>query len=146
MKRIILALLIIPFIFSCFKKDVDVRDQYVGTWKYNVTGGINTYNGSQILESFPLINDGSLTIAKSGENGLLIDKKEFTLQGDQLTTDPDQIELISPGQAFIIATAKIISGKVTATKITHTSSLTGTWTFGNSRGPLSGELLVTLTR
>lgn len=146
MKKTLLSLIIIVFIASCSKKEVDVRDQYVGTWKFKTTGAINTYNNGQIAESLPVSDEGTLTISKSGENGLLIDSKEFMLEGDQLTADPEQIEFSTPQQAYIIATAKTTSGSVSANKILHKSSVEGTWSYGNLRGPVRGELVVIMTK
>ncbi|CAG5009429.1 hypothetical protein DYBT9275_04496 [Dyadobacter sp. CECT 9275] len=145
MKNLLLSLITILFIASCSKKDVDVRDQYVGTWKYKSTGGVNTYNNGQIAESLPWNDNGTLTISKSGENGLLIDEKEFILEGDQLTADSDEMRFNTPLGASVLALAET-TGEVSSGKITYTSSIEGTWTFGSSRGPVAGEIVTTMTK
>ncbi|WP_149243258.1 hypothetical protein [Dyadobacter sp. 32] len=146
MKKTLLSLIIIVLIASCSKKEVDIRDQYVGTWKFKTTGAIITYNNGQIAESLLVSDEGTLTISKSGENGLLIDGKEFTLEGDQLTSDPEEIAFSTPQQAYVVAKAKTTSGSVSPNKILHKSSVEGTWTYGSLRGPVQGEVLVTMSK
>lgn len=123
--------------------DIDIRDQYVGTWKFNINGSLTVYHNSESSTS-PINHSGTTTISKSGKNHLIIEGKEYLVDGTHLSSNPESINETSSGVNFVgTATENGILGDGV---ITINSSIKGTWNGGGVSGTFSGSSKTTLTK
>jgi hypothetical protein len=129
---------------SCKKDNADPRDQYVGTWQNKETGSVTVYYAGESV-TVPIDETGTANISKSGENDLMLDGKLFTLNGNNLTSNPESVTQTANG-VNMVGTATY-SGQLGSNIITINSSITGTWLDSNGKtGNLSGTVVNTLTK
>ena len=146
-KLFTLITIIFSFIFfsSCKKEEVDDRDQYVGTWNYQVTGALTLYSNGQSIGIMDLDDNGSLDITKSGESDLMIDGELFTVSGSNISMQP-LTETSSEDGVTIIGT-QTGSGVLGSNTISINLSITGTWNASDgTSGNLSGSYTMSLTK
>jgi len=130
---------------GCMKEDIDPRDQYVGTWQYKEIGNITFYYAGESIGTSPIDDKGTASISKSGENGLMIDGKLFTVNGNRLSSDTENITETDNGNN-IVGTVTY-SGQLGSSIITMNSSITGTWSnYSGVTGNFSGTSVRTLTK
>ena len=130
---------------SCKKEEVDDRDQYVGTWNYQVTGALTLYSNGQSIGIMDLDDNGSLDITKSGESDLMIDGELFTVSGSNISMQP-LTETSSEDGVTIIGT-QTGSGVLGSNTISINLSITGTWNASDgTSGNLSGSYTRSLTK
>ena len=130
---------------SCKKEEVDDRDQYVGTWNYQVTGALTLYSNGQSIGIMDLDDNGSLDITKSGESDLMIDGELFTVSGSNISMQP-LTETSSEDGVTIIGT-QTGSGVLGSNTISINLSITGTWNASDgTSGNLSGSYTMSLTK
>lgn len=130
---------------SCKKDNVDVRDQYVGTWQYKQTGSLTLFQNGQSIGTVPIDEKGTSYISKSGKSDLLIDQQVFSLNGTKLTSDPESITQTGSG-VNMVGTA-VYSGQLGSSILTINSSITGTWSNNNGgAGNFSGTIVQTMTK
>lgn len=134
---------------SCSKDDVpqvaqDPRDQYVGTWNSISSGSLTLFQNGQSVGTFPINDNGPVTISKSGSNSLIIDGKTYTVNGNNLTSPPTPVTEKANG-VVIVATEN--SNGTLGSNIIINNTVTGTWNNSNgASGNLSGSYVTTLTR
>ena len=130
---------------GCKKENVDVRDQYVGTWQYKSVGSLTLYYNGESAGTVPIDETGTADISKSGDNDLIIDGQRFTVTGNNLTSNPESITETDNG-VNIVGTATY-SGQLGNNLITVNSSITGTWSNSDGyTGNFSGTVVNTFTK
>lgn len=152
MKKILhftgLAIIMSMTFVACSSDDdsnADPRDQYVGTWQASETGNITMYHSGQAIATTPINQTGTMNISKSGENGLNIDGKVFTLNGNSLTANPESISETEDGTNMVGTV--IYSGQASSGIITINREYTGTWSHSSGEsGNFSGSSVITLTK
>ena len=147
LKFLMLGLLFVSLsgLTGCKKNDIDPRDQYVGTWQYKEIGSLTLYYAGESIGTVPIDETGTANVSKSGENGLMIDGKLFTVNDNKLSSDPESVTETDNG-VNIVGTATY-SGQLGSNIITINSSITGTWSNSNgATGNFSGTTVRTLTK
>jgi hypothetical protein len=144
LKIMFLSLVLATVFISCKKEDADVRDKYVGTWKYVTVGSVNvSIMGQQ--QTQPVAESGTASITKSGEKDLLINGLIFTLSGNSLSAEPQTESMTQDGITANIITT--YSGTVaSASLITINSTITGTVLVTGLSGNVTGNSISTFTK
>lgn len=133
-------------ISSCKKEEIDIRDQYVGTWNFSQNGSITLYYYGDVLGTSPLDENGTMVIEKVGDDYLLIGGKRFRVDGDRLSADPEPINEYGDNGVIITGT-ETANGRLGSNLITLESKMTGTWKNAyNESGNFSGKIINTLTK
>lgn len=148
MNKALLPLIIILFFTSCSKKDVDIRDQYVGTWQYQMGIVYATIQNGRVVETIADENYdyGTVTISKSDENGLSINGQIFRLEGNQLiSVEAVEGDDYTPQRADVYFST-VLSGQLRTDNIVLQGAMTGSWIAGVYTGPIEGTVRYTLTR
>ncbi len=124
---------------------VDSRDAYVGTWNYKEIGSVTLYYSGSSIGTVPIDTSGTNKVSKSGNSGLIIDGKLFTVNDNKLSSDPESITETKNG--FNIVGTATYTGQLGSNMITINSSVTGTWSNSNgATGNFSGTSVRTLTK
>ena len=149
MKKVLLLLLLTPFIFSsCSKDDPNIVDDYVDTWNLTATGTIQMLDSKGATVG-SLSVDNSLEsdqITKEGSNQLNIDNWVATVSGSSLSIEPTT-QPISIIIGFSPTTANVkYTGTISKNLIKITETYSGTWTQENGSGTISGSIVYTYTR
>lgn len=133
---------------SCSKDDnasVDPRDQYVGRWEVSERGSFTIFQFGENIGTIPINNESVVHISKTGENGLKIGNISFTLNGNNLSANP-QSETYNQEGVTMVGTSTY-SGSVSSSIITITSDITGSWSNNQgASGDFSGSVISTLQR
>lgn len=132
---------------SCSSDDdnTDPRDKYVGTWQSKTLGSLTVYHNGEPTGTIPINETGTTVISKSGENNLNIGGKIYTLNGNSLTSNPENVTITQDG-VNMVGTATY-SGQGSSEIITINSDYVGTWSHSNGNtGNFSGTVVMTLTK
>lgn len=128
---------------SCSDDDIDIRDQYVGTWKYNSNGSFTIYHNGESSTS-PINDSGTRTISKSGKSHLMIGDKLYLVNDSRLSSDPESFSETNYGVSLVgTITEKGILGDGV---ITINGSITGTWNGNGASGNFSSSMRAILTK
>ena len=132
---------------SCSTDDgsQDIRDQYVGTWSSVSSGSLTLFQNGQSIGTVPINETNTVSISKSGSNALIIDGKNYIVNGTNLSSNPTPVTQTSSG--INIVGTEVSYGTLGSSIISLNNAITGTWneTSGAS-GNLSGSVITTLTR
>lgn len=143
----LIGLLFLSTIISCSDddEDIDEREQYVGSWNVNEVGSITLFQNGSSIGTVPIDTTFSISITKSGDNGLNMDGTVYFINGNSLSTDPESITETSDG--INIVGTQTSSGTLSTDVITLRNDITGTWSASSGdNGNLSGSSTATLTR
>lgn len=123
----------------------DIRDQYVGTWRSTSQGSVTLFQNGQSIGTAPLNETNTVTISKSGSNALLINETTYTINGNNLSSNPQPLTDTSGGVNIVGTT--VSSGTLGSNIITLNGAVTGTWNNSNgASGNLSGNVITTLIK
>lgn len=123
----------------------DIRDQYVGTWRSTSTGSLTLFQNGQSIGTAPLNETNTVSISKSGSNALKINETIYTVNGNNLSSNPQPLTETSGGVNIVGTT--VSSGTLGSNIITLNGAVTGTWNNSNgASGNLSGSVVTTLTK
>ena len=132
---------------SCSSDDdnTDPRDKYVGTWQSKTLGSLTVYHNGEPTGTIPIDETGTTVISKSGENNLNIGGKIYTLNGNSLTSNPENTTITQDGVNLV--GTETYSGQASSEIITINSDYVGTWSHSNGNtGNFSGTVVMTLTK
>lgn len=141
------SIIAILFISSCSKKDdVDIRDQYIGTYSLQASISQDYFvNGQKVGTYTDEVSSGTVTVSKSGDNALLIEDEIYIVKGNQLTAEPESSdETYEDGLREILTIES--SGQLGTGKITGKDTMSGTWSQDGQTGTTTGEMNWTLTK
>ncbi len=123
----------------------DARDQYVGTWNSISSGSVTLFQNGQSIGTAPLNETNTVSISKSGSNALLINETTYTVNGTNLSSNPQPLTETSDGVNIVGTT--VSNGTLGSNIITLNGAVTGTWNNANgASGNLSGNVITTLTK
>jgi hypothetical protein len=123
----------------------DARDKYVGSWNSISSGSLTLFQNGQSIGTVPINETNTVSISKSGNNALLINGTTYTVNGTNLSSDPQPLTETSNG--FNIVGTTVSNGTLGSNIITLNGAVTGTWNNSNgASGNLSGSVISTLTR
>jgi len=149
MKKVLLFLLLTPFIFSsCSKEETALTpvDDYVGTWNETSTGSMDMLYNSVSAGSFPTDQSStSIKITKISTNQLSIDDMVVSVSGTSISI-PTKTQTETQDGITMTLTAKY-SGTVSKNLITIKETYSGSWSMGTAgSGAISGSTTYTFTR
>ena len=123
----------------------DARDKYVGSWNSISSGSLTLFQNGQSIGTVPINETNTVSISKSGNNALLINGTTYTVNGTNLSSNPQPLTETSNGVNIVGTT--VSNGTLGSNIIILNGAVTGTWneTTGGS-GNLSGSVISTLTR
>ena len=123
----------------------DARDKYVGSWNSISSGSLTLFQNGQSIGTVPVNETNTVSISKSGNNALLINGTTYTVNGTNLSSNPQPLTETSNGVNIVGTT--VSNGTLGSNIIILNGAVTGTWneTTGGS-GNLSGSVISTLTR
>lgn len=146
MKKVTYLLFLLPLIFiSCSKNEVDMRDDYVGTWNESSVGSMSLLLNGSIVSTTPLSDSQTgIEITKSGTNQLVIDGLPVTVSGSKLIIESNTQTETQDGITMTV-TSKY-SGTVSKNVIVVNENYTGSWSMTGMSGTISGSSVYTFTR
>ena len=146
MKKVTYLLFLLPLIFiSCSKNEVDMRDDYVGTWNESSVGSMSLLLNGSIVSTTPLSDSQTgIEITKSGTNQLVIDGLPVTVSGSKLIIESNTQTETQDGITMTV-TSKY-SGTVSKNVIVVNENYTGSWSMTDMSGTISGSSVYTFTR
>ncbi len=151
MKKIFIILTLTALFISCDKgnkteetKKTDIRDKYVGTYDYKMTGTIYASYAGEIIATIPLNETGTDNISKSGETELIVMSLNMTLSGTKLL--PITMPFTNNENGVSMVGSIIHSGNVSNNLITITSEYSGTVTTSGISGTVNGSTTTILTK
>jgi hypothetical protein len=146
MKKVTYLLFLLPLIFiSCSKNEVDMRDDYVGTWNESSVGSMSLLLNGSIVSTTPLSDSQTgIEITKSGTNQLVIDGLAVTVSGSKLSIESNTQTETQDGITMTV-TSKY-NGTVSKNMIVVNENYTGSWSMTGMSGTISGSSVYTFTR
>ena len=146
MKKVTYLLFLLLLIFiSCSKNEVDMRDDYVGTWNESSVGSMSLLLNGSIVSTTPLSDSQTgIEITKSGTNQLVIDGLAVTVSGSKLSIKSNTQTETQDGITMTV-TSKY-NGTVSKNMIVVNENYTGSWSMTGMSGTISGSSVYTFTR
>lgn len=146
MKKAMYLLFLISFIFvSCSKSEVDMRDDYVGTWNEEGTGSMSLISNGTALTTIPMdFPATSIEVTKTGTNQLIIDGETATVSGSKLSIA--SISQTETQNGVTMTVNASYTGSVSKTLMTVKETYSGNWSASGMSGTIGGSVVYTFTR